>query len=72
MFGGGMFKLADFGFARMVDNYAGQKFVTILGTPLYMSPEILQDQPYTSKSDIWSLGFIFYEALFGISKSCYI
>ena len=40
---------------------------TSIGTPLYMSPQILDHQKYTSKSDIWSLGFIFYEALFGKS-----
>ncbi|CAD8124863.1 unnamed protein product [Paramecium sonneborni] len=61
----GKYKLADFGFARLVDNYAQQLFVTVLGTPLYMSPQLLQNKQYSTKCDIWSLGFIIYEVLFG-------
>lgn len=30
-----------------------------------MSPQILKSEPYTSKCDIWALGFIFYEMLHG-------
>ena len=32
-----------------------------LGTPYYMSPQILEKKPYTSKCDIWSLGATLYE-----------
>jgi hypothetical protein len=34
---------------------------TAIGTPYYMSPEIMQEKKYNSKSDMWSLGCILYE-----------
>lgn len=38
---------------------------SIVGTPLYMSPQILNKQTYTNKSDLWSIGLIFYEMIYG-------
>lgn len=32
-----------------------------VGTPYYLSPEIIEDQPYNFQSDIWSLGVVLYE-----------
>ncbi|KAM3132941.1 hypothetical protein pb186bvf_014937 [Paramecium bursaria] len=60
----GVFKLADFGFAKSVDNLSIM-LDSCVGTPLYMSPQLLQRQKYTSKCDIWSLGMVFYQCLYG-------
>ena len=51
----GLVKLGDFGIAKCL-NYTMDKAKTIVGTPYYLSPEIVQNKPYSFKSDIWSLG----------------
>lgn len=63
----GMFKLTDFGFAREVTNHQDSIMNSLVGTPLYMSPQILKRQSYTSKCDIWSLGLILYEMIYGVT-----
>lgn len=61
----GVFKIADFGFAKHLQNFEKQVLQTLVGTPLYMSPQLLKKEPYSSKSDVWSLGVIYFELLFG-------
>ena len=56
----GCVKIADFGFARKADLFGKCKYEKICGTPIYMSPQIINGEPYTSKSDIWSLGLMLY------------
>jgi serine/threonine protein kinase len=56
-------KIGDFGFAKK--KYKAHQISSTVGTPLYMSPQILKSEPYTSKCDIWALGFIFYEMMHG-------
>ena len=34
---------------------------TFIGTPYYLSPEIIEREDYTTKADIWALGVILYE-----------
>jgi serine/threonine protein kinase len=52
-------KLCDFGFARAM-SASTLVLTSIKGTPLYMAPELVQEQPYTHAVDLWSLGVILY------------
>ncbi|NXD06224.1 ULK3 kinase, partial [Nothocercus nigrocapillus] len=56
-------KLADFGFAQYMSPWDEQH--VLRGSPLYMAPEMVCCQQYDARADLWSLGVILYEALFG-------
>ena len=60
----GQAKILDFGLAR-VDASDMTKTGTVLGTPYYMSPEQVRGQKADARSDVFSIGSIFYEALTG-------
>ena len=51
-------KIADLGFACQFDKKTGLDLV--LGTPLYMAPELVKHEKYSEKVDVWSLGVITY------------
>ena len=57
-------KISDFGFAKSLQD-ENTVMKSIVGTPLYMSPQILKKSKYTTKSDLWSIGLIYYEMLQG-------
>ena len=58
----GLVKLGDFGIAKGFKN-TWEKAKTKVGTPYYLSPEIINSMPYDSKSDIWALGVLLYEMM---------
>ena len=58
-------KLADFGLAAFVSQ--SDQLFKRCGTPGYVAPEILNDQKYDQKVDIFSAGIIFYIILTGTS-----
>lgn len=50
-------KIADFGLSKQIGEGVASTFC---GTPLYMAPEILLEQKYNNKSDLWSIGVLIY------------
>lgn len=62
LFHDGRVVIGDFGTSKVLAT-ASCLASTLIGSPLYMSPEILDDQPYSFATDIWSLGCILYELL---------
>ena len=60
LFSDGSAKIGDLNVSKVARKGLGY---TQTGTPYYASPEVWKDQPYDSKSDIWSLGCITYEML---------
>jgi CHASE2 domain-containing sensor protein/tRNA A-37 threonylcarbamoyl transferase component Bud32 len=62
---GNKVKVMDFGIARFDKSGSRTEVGTALGTPNYISPEQLKGQPVDRRSDIFSLGVVFYEILTG-------
>jgi serine/threonine-protein kinase len=58
-------RVVDFGFAKITTDVGAGPTGTVLGTPFYMSPEQCLGQPLDSRSDVYSLGAMFYEMLSG-------
>ena len=57
-------KLADFGVSAELSNTLARR-VTMIGTPYFMAPEVLEGKQYDAKADIWSLAITAYELAVG-------
>jgi NIMA (never in mitosis gene a)-related kinase len=53
-------KIGDLGIAKKLIDREGMA-MTIIGTPYYLSPELVQGKQYNHKTDIWSLGVVLHE-----------
>ncbi|EGR27103.1 hypothetical protein IMG5_201250 [Ichthyophthirius multifiliis] len=62
----GYLKLIDMGTAKIMkkENNVVRTF-TIIGTPHYMAPEVIQGKGYSFLADLWSVGIILYEFMSG-------
>jgi serine/threonine protein kinase len=62
----GTLAVADFGISKeMVPNLSATLNSSIMGTPFYISPEMVDAMKADERSDLYSLGVIFYEMLMG-------
>ncbi len=57
----GYLKMIDFGTAKVLTDYTS----TVIGTPHYIAPEILQGRGYSLSCDFWSVGICMYEIFYG-------
>ena len=58
-------RVVDFGLAKMMIDPNAAHSGTVVGTPYYMSPEQCLGAPLDTRSDVYSLGAMFYELLSG-------
>ncbi|ELT98381.1 hypothetical protein CAPTEDRAFT_123865 [Capitella teleta] len=58
----GLVKLGDFGISKVLDTRS-QMVDSYVGTPYYMSPELIKGNQYNHKSDMWAVGCVLYELL---------
>lgn len=56
----GYLHMIDMGTSKILDKSNPRTF-TVLGTPHYMAPEIIQGRGYGYMADIWALGICMYE-----------
>ena len=61
--GSAIIKVSDFGLARFIEE--DKLATTTCGTPGYVAPEVLEQRPYNSSCDYWSVGVVLFIMLSG-------
>ena len=60
-------RVVDFGIARIIDVAGASHLTGVIGTPLYMSPEVLSGEVPGTQADVYSLGIVLYEVVCGVT-----
>lgn len=54
-------KVADFGMSRVGGPESNSPVQAIVGTPLWLAPEVVRQEPHTTASDVFSFGIVLSE-----------
>ncbi|MGV1010784.1 MAG: protein kinase domain-containing protein, partial [Dermatophilaceae bacterium] len=65
--GGWLPKLTDFGISKINAGSTSSRRTSVIGTPEYMAPELIQGQDPTPASDLYAAGIMLYELICGIT-----
>jgi len=56
-------KVCDFGLSKIMENTTETRNMTACGTPSWTAPEILRNEMYTEKADVYSFGIVIWECM---------
>lgn len=56
-------KVCDFGLSKILENQSDYTTMTACGTPSWTAPEILRNEKYTEKGDVYSFGIVLWECI---------
>lgn len=58
-------KITDFGISGLIDGSTHTRLTSLVGTPEYMAPELIESKPATPAVDVYSAGIVLYELIAG-------
>lgn len=62
-------KISDFGLAKKMSGRL-HRSLSLCGSDFYLPPEMLQQRPYDTQADMWSVGVLSFAVLFGCAAFC--